>query len=236
MRLGGCDATLRTVSKRALFLSIVLALVVFQGPAQAEPWPDTGTGRIENTENGGTCSASLLLQDVVITAAHCLSPNKTTYLFRPGAPSIAANTYPIRRILRHPRYILDDPNLKRQRYDMAVALLDKAVPITKMRPIKVGKPPRVGETVVIESWRRDYGPKPRRRSCAVLQGADAFQVTLDCPVEKGESGAPVLRMGPTGPELVALVTARSQFQGQPVALAAQAELYHGLMEVLPVGR
>ncbi len=113
---------------RVSFCLGVVLTVHLCGPAKATDWPVTATGRIEKTDSAGTCSASLVRQNIVVTAAHCLKPGKRTYVFRPGETGGSSTAYAIRQIVRHPRYLMGGSKLKRQRYDMAVAVLYRPVP------------------------------------------------------------------------------------------------------------
>ncbi len=216
-------------------LRIFIALqiwLLFWAPLSAQVWIPSAAGRIENIENPMTCSAYLLRQDLVVTAAHCVQTGQKKYRFRPAEANFGSQTVLINQVLRHPRYVLGGSGFARQRYDIAIGVLEAPVPTKRRQSVKIGGPARIGEILQIESWRPTDGVSPKRRPCRVIAGVDAFQVTLACAVRGGESGAPVLRLGEGGPELVAIVTARARHQGQDVALAALIEHHSVLLEAL----
>ncbi|MEM6941677.1 MAG: trypsin-like serine protease [Pseudomonadota bacterium] len=215
-----------------IWLIILLAL---GAPSVAQESVAPPTGLIGRVGTSSTCSAFLVGREYVVTAAHCLSPKRDGYHFRLGVEDSVTDTFAIERFLRHPRYQTSMTPILKQRYDMALAQLATPVPEGLGPVIPVGEPAQVGETLYMESWRRHVSDLPQRRPCEVLGGADAFQVTLACKVVKGESGAPVFRFGPDGPEFVAVVTAKAVYQGTPVALAASAEHHFGLIEAFALG-
>ena len=66
--------------------------------------------------------------------------------------------------------------------------------------------PRPGETLVVWGYGRPRIHALTRRDCPVL-ASNGRQLTLDCAVAPGTSGAPVLRRTETGYEVAAVVSA-----------------------------
>lgn len=194
----------------------------------ADPVEADGTisaaGRIEHTTKKWACSASLVAPDIIVTAAHCADePADPLVVFRPGDGE-EGETYPLVSVARHPLY---DPEMKREdwrlRFDVAVARLAHPVPDRRAQPFSSGDEARPGETLYIVSWRLDGSDRPRQRACMVLEGKKGL-VTLGCPVQGGESGAPVLRKTAEGLELVAVISSRARIADQPVAQASDVAL------------
>lgn len=216
--------------KRALRLLVALTVLtpLVAAPLAAQSTDAPSSGRIESTAVAGSCGASLLRPDLLITAAHCVRPDRDWYIFRPGDGDFPGLTHPIGTITRHPTYLAQPRSLERQRYDIALARLTKPIPRTRLRPIQIGPAAEIGEALVLESWRQDGTRAPARRDCAVIEPI-AGHVTLDCPVSVGDSGSAVLRITSQGAELVAIVTTRHLFDGRTVTLATNLADHAGFL-------
>jgi len=213
-------------------LTVVMVVGFWAGllvtAATAEVVP--AAGRLEDPELGITCSASLVAPDVVLTAAHCVAKYLNTknekpipQVFRPGI-GLNAETYSIDRIVLHPLYNrIIGPSRWALRFDFAAVHLATPVPPEIAEPFDVGAEAQVGEKLFIVSWRNHNNPQPRQRACEVMNGARGL-VTLACKVSGGESGAPVLRKGINGLELVAVISSRGKFLQQPIAQASNVAL------------
>lgn len=186
-------------------------------------------GRIDFEKTGGSCSASLVAPDVIVTAAHCaldapeiaIVPGLT---FVPGDTPGSPNIGIVQSVI-HPLYDIDSPRIEwRFRFDLAALRLEKPLDKTRIAPFPLGDEARAGETLFIVSWRKADGPRPRQRACPVLDVGLSGLVTLGCPVVSGESGAPVLRRTESGLEIVAVVSSRTQLLDQPVAQASNLRL------------
>ncbi|MGI9388728.1 MAG: trypsin-like serine peptidase [Boseongicola sp.] len=210
----------------------IAAVVLWVGVQVTTAAADTvpAAGRLEDTQRGTTCSASLVASDIVLTAAHCVAKylgdqteGQIPIVFRPGIGQ-NATTYSIDRIVLHPLYDrVNDPRLWSLRFDVAAVHLVTPVPSDIAQPFETGPEAELGEKLFIVSWRTHNSPQPRQRACDVMPGARGL-VTLACKVSGGESGAPVLRKGENGLELVAVVSSRGKFLQQPIAQASNVAL------------
>ncbi len=198
----------------------LLFLFLSQLPALADS-PIPAAGRMEIVGRGATCSASLIRPDVIATAAHCVINHDQ--VFRPG-DGLAGAIYLVEDKVIHPLYDQTKSRIEwKIRFDVAVGRLAKPVPGDRATPLSVGEDAKVGETLLIVSWRRDGTNLPRQRPCEVLAGDDGL-VTLGCRVRGGESGAPVLRKTKDGYELVAIISSSTKRLEQPVAKASNVRL------------
>ena len=206
-------------------MRVVALITLLLCPDLAAGNPFAAAGRLESVETGGGCSASLIAEDIVVTAAHCVEGAEAdSLLFRPGDAAAAA-TVPATRIVVHPFYAdFSGRRFRRLRFDIAVVKLAFPVSRDRAEPFPLADEAQTGEGLFIVSWRRGEGSRPRQRRCLVIEGQVPGVVTLGCRVSGGESGAPVLRLTEDGMELVAIVNSRSRQGTQPVALAADVRL------------
>lgn len=203
-----------------MILRVALALFLSCPPVLAES-PIPAAGRTEIVGRGATCSASLIRSDVIATAAHCVIDHDQ--VFRPG-DGLAGAIYLIEDKAIHPLYEQSKSRVEwKIRFDVAVGRLAKPIPSERALPFPIGEEAKVGESLLIVSWRRDGTKVPRQRACEVLTGDDGL-VTLGCRVQGGESGAPVLRKTDDGYELVAIISSSTTRLEQPVAKAANVQL------------
>ena len=200
----------------------ILIFLLTAGLGQADQID--AAGRLESKGGSSSCSASLIRRDVIVTAAHCARGNPDDgIVFRPGDGQ-TGQTYAVKRFVRHPLYDTESSRTEwRYRFDIAVGELAEAVPESRAGLLPLGDDAQLGETLFIVSWRWFEGNRPRQRACPVIPGLRGL-VTLGCPVENGESGAPVIRKTDGGLELVAIISSRGQQLDQPIAQASDVRL------------
>ncbi|PWJ20946.1 trypsin-like serine peptidase [Jannaschia seohaensis] len=191
-------------------MRLVIFVLMLATQASAQPV----SGRIETSAHAWTCSATQIAPDLILTAAHCLSPEHE-YGYRPGLATLRG-TWPVSEIHRHPVFGLAGGAASGRRYDIALATV-APVPGAPIVPVDPG-PPEVGETLILETWLGEDGLAPVRRGCPVL-ALPTEQVVLGCKVVGGQSGGAVLRAHAEGPKLVAVATARMRHDGRDAALA-----------------
>ena len=193
------------------FWSLLIAALFAATPTRAEPF----SVRLEALRSEQTCGAALIAPDTFVTAGHCLASNvRGGRMVR--AP-VADGTAPIRQSARHPFFETSPPGAARLPYDVALGTLRLNGRLRPAPILPVGEVPVAGEVLTVETWLRSE-ERPSRRDCPVLQAGRI--VTLGCSAVSGHSGAPVLRMTPDGPELVAVLVAHQPVAGGGRALAA----------------
>ncbi len=185
------------------------------------------TGRLERTDSNGTCSATLISPDVVVTAAHCVNVENTfehefpRLFYRPAAPGFVSPVAVVEGI-HHPLYAPARDDMRwRFPFDLAVLRLARALPERANPVLSLGPPPVHGETLTLVTWRR-RPEAPLVRPCPVLPGPVTV-VTLGCSVSSGESGGAVVRKTETGAEIVAVLTSRSRVGDLEIAQASHLD-------------
>ena len=199
--------------------SLALSLILTASGALAEGTV-SAAGQLDHVTSEGSCSAVLIREDLIATAAHCVVRRRIA--FRPGDGQ-NGESYLVAKFVPHPLFEATERIDWKLRFDVAIGRLARPVPLNRAVPIPLGEDAEVGERLFIVSWRNDGTDRPRQRACPVIAGVPGL-VTLGCQVRGGESGAPVFRKTEDGLELVAIVSSRAKLLNQPVAYASNVRL------------
>jgi V8-like Glu-specific endopeptidase len=162
------------------------------------------------------CSATLIAEDVVVTAAHCLFHPRTRARVPDSELRFVAGlrlgeTAAVRRVSRtavHPDFTYDGiPDLPGVRSDLAVALLDAPVASDAAAPIPPAALAGAEAPLAIVSYARDRPQAPSIEApCHALVRFDDV-AALDCGATYGASGAPLLEGGGEAMRVVGVVSA-----------------------------
>lgn len=192
-------------------------------------------GRLE-LGTRGFCTATLIADDLVLTAAHCMFDKATgarhdigDIEFRLGLRNGRAEAYRgVKAAVVHPDYIYAGvDNLDRVAYDLALLQLDQPVRLPQVHPFATGSQPQTGDAVGVVSYAQDRAEVASLEpDCEVLdKGPDIL--VLSCDVDFGSSGAPVFHIGPDGRAvIVSVISAKAEVKGRKVALGTALD--HGL--------
>lgn len=188
------------------------------------------------------CTATLIAADLVLTAAHCLFTSDGQRLpdaelsFSAGlrhgraeaVRGVAQSIVP--RGYTRPPGRADLASIER---DIALLRLDRPVDASNVRPIPTGARPFRRSAVTLVSYGADREAFPSiEENCLILSQEGAVQV-LSCHVVAGSSGAPVIHLGPNGPEIVAIVSGRADLDHDEVTVAVATDPVLADLAALP---
>jgi hypothetical protein len=196
------------------------------GEAEALSW--RGVGRL-NVAGLRFCTATLISETRVVTAAHCLHHPRTSARVPLDELRFVAGLrlgdFAASRRIAHAA--IPDGYTHRREADPGplrddIALLELASPIGAERatPFQLGAPPEGPEPLTLVSYSRSRPHAPSIESPCHVRSASPLILAVDCAVTFGASGAPVFveRAGQTQLSAVIAAMARAP-DGAPVALA-----------------
>lgn len=191
----------------------------------ARPWQ--AVGRLD-IGGRGFCSAVLVSDELVLTAAHCLFDRQsgqrldlTRMEFRAGwRRGRAVASRALRRAAVHPAYATAAGfGMDRVASDLALLVLAQPIGPAEISPFAIGRPPRPGAEVGVVSYARGREAAPSLEQACNVLAAEGGILSTSCQVGPGASGAPVFRVENGQPRLVALVSAMAEVNGRSIALS-----------------
>lgn len=188
-------------------------------------------GRL-NINDGGFCTAALIRDRLLLTAAHCVYDQNdealpaSAFEFQAGLRNGRADaTRSIVRIVAHPDYEPDGPTARigGVRNDIAVLELAQPIRYAGVRPFPVAGRPFRGDEVAIVSYGKDRAEAPSlQESCTILSRLNGALV-MDCEAEFGSSGSPVFRVIDGRAQIVSVVSAIGESGGTSVSLGTSLQ-------------
>ena len=179
------------------------------------------------------CTGTLVTEDLVLTAAHCLFDPETfgprdlsAVEFLAGWRDGRALAYRgVRQAFVHPAYVFEGNGEGTARVvnDIALLELDRPIRGNGIHPVERGAKPRKGDEVSVVSYAVNREERPSLESLCDVLARPANMIVISCTVDFGASGAPILSFVDGEPRVVSVVSAKAEAMGRPVSLGADIE-------------
>lgn len=179
------------------------------------------------------CTGTLVADDLVLTAAHCLFDPDTfdrrdlsEVEFLAGWRDGRALAYRgVRRAFVHPGYVFEGNGEGAARVvnDIALLELDRPIRGNGIHPVGTGAKPRKGDAVSVVSYAVNREERPSLESACDVLARPVDMLVISCTVDFGASGAPILSFVDGQPQLVSVVSAKAEAMGRPVSLGTDVE-------------
>lgn len=199
---------------------------------ESAPWRAVGRVNVATVRMRTMCTGTLIAEDLVLTAAHCVVNHYSGKLFPPAAVHFVAGWRmgtevghsEAAAITVHPGY---DPKAEITAEsiakDLALIRLADPIPGDKAPFFHVGPPPHPGEPLTMISYRADRAHAlTRQKGCEILSIRDA-NMDLECSVTFGASGSPVFADEGGEERVVAVVSAMTDVDGRRIAFTVLAD-------------
>ncbi|MEO0820184.1 MAG: trypsin-like serine protease [Pseudomonadota bacterium] len=198
-----------------------------------KPWKAVGRVNVAARSEQGMCTGTLIEEDLVITAAHCVYSSRTGQLYAPGNIHFVAGWRRGSKVAHrkaaeiavHPGYKHGSGlSLQQIGSDLALIRLEKPIP-EDVAPHFVASRFKEPETpLTLISYRRDRAHALTRQDGCDLNGLQGAVVVLNCDVTFGASGSPVFAEVDGQQRIVAVISAKGQDKQTRRALAFAVRL------------
>lgn len=222
----------RAIAIFAAFLTAVLPAVAGGSDLKSLVTADEsrgweGVGRL-NIGVRSFCTGSLIAENLVLTAGHCLYDHKTGRLARADEIEFlagwrggrAAAYRGARRLVVHPGYVGDGTQ---RALDLGLIELDRPIRNGSIRPYETGHRKFLSRDVGVVSYAYDRAEAPSMQDTCHVLGRVEGTLVLDCEVDFGSSGAPVFDLSGGAPRIVSVVSAKGEVGDQKVSLGTDLE-------------
>lgn len=204
-------------------------LVTLETRQDSQGWE--AVGRLD-IRGKGFCTAALIRDRLILTAAHCLYDNDGSLIdpdrfeFRAGLrDGRASATRTISRAIAHPSYHHNGDATRPSEVAMDIAVLELNQPIraTRMRPYQIAPRPVTGDEVGVVSYGRGREEAASLQELCSVLGRQTGVIVMTCDVEFGSSGSPVFMVHEGETRIASVVSAMAQVDGRKVALGTSLE-------------
>lgn len=229
--------------ERGWLLGLLLALCSGAAPAVAQPGPAPvpegrmwqAVGRLE-IGDGLLCTVTLVAADRALTAAHCVVDPQTGRPFPPEAFTLrlgfvdgrAPVTRGVRSFALAGAWAASEaaPNLSQVVRDVVLLALDRPVRAAEIAPVSMAATAgAVPHRLTVVSYARGRTQVAAvQEDCQLILTREDGALVLDCDIDRGASGSPVIDRTGAVPQIVGVISARGRMsrEGMPTADVALA--------------
>jgi V8-like Glu-specific endopeptidase len=204
-------------------------LVGLQTRQDSQGWE--AVGRLD-IQGKGFCTAALIRESLILTAAHCLYDEDGTLIdsdrfeFRAGLrDGRASATRAIKRAIPHPDYHATGDAFAplEVAVDIAVLELERPIQNNRIRPYLIATRPLTGDEIGIVSYGRGREDVPSLQEVCSVLGRQTGVIVMTCDVDFGSSGAPVFTIRDGETRIASVVSAMARIDGEKVSLGTSLD-------------
>ncbi len=185
-----------------------------------------GVGRLD-ISGKGFCTAALITDRLILTAAHCLYDTDGTlidtnrFVFEAGLRNGRSEaSRGITRAMAHPDYkhLGSDRDITEIASDVAILSLGQPVRNGRVKPYPIATEPQAGDEIGIVSYARERSEAPSLQEVCSVMGQQSGVLLMSCSIDFGSSGAPVFKVQNGRAHIVSVVSAMANVAGKKIAL------------------
>ncbi|MEM6547317.1 MAG: trypsin-like serine protease [Pseudomonadota bacterium] len=200
--------------------------------AEHKPWRAVGRVNVANFGARGMCTGTLIDEDLVLTAAHCVIDEMTGKPFHPDSVHFVAGWRRGQKvahskaetIIVHPGYHHGRQlTYKQIGSDLALIRLRDRIPNEKAPFFQVAAAPGPTSPLTLISYRRDRAHALTRQDGCTLIGQRGAVLALACDVTFGASGSPIFAEIDGKYRVIGVVSAKGEDRGQARAFAVRVD-------------
>ena len=200
--------------------------------AEHVPWRGVGRVNVALLTGQSMCTGTLIREDLVLTAAHCVMSPMTGRPYLPSEVHFVAGWRMGQKVAHsladaiavHPAYVLAD-NVPTDRVASDVALVRLADPIPREKAtfFDIAPVPDPETPLTLISYRRDRPHALTRQQGCELVATHGPVIQLGCSVTFGASGSPIFMGEGADARVVAVLAAMGTDAARPAAYAVAVE-------------